>query len=110
MTFAGGGGGGGVTSQFGGPIAAVLTFFWLTFAFFGFILALAGLSALQNYIYKDDRVDGAICTGCVLRRCTVASATCYRQQLLVAQQAILTYSEQLASGLIFPDKFMAEKG
>ncbi len=37
----------------------MLTFFWLTFAFFGFILALAGLSALQNYIYKDDNVTGA---------------------------------------------------
>ena len=36
----------------------MLTFFWLTFAFFGFILALAGLSALQNYIYKDDNVTG----------------------------------------------------
>ena len=40
----------------------MLTFFWLTFAFLGFVLALAGLSALQNYIYKDDNVTGAICT------------------------------------------------
>ena len=54
----GGGGGGGLTGQFGGPISAVLTFFWLTFAFFGFVLALAGLSAFQNYIYKDDNVNG----------------------------------------------------
>jgi len=35
-----------------------LFFFWLAFSFFGFILALAGASALQNYIYKDDNVDG----------------------------------------------------
>ena len=60
-TAAGGSGGGGLTGQFGGPVAAVLTFFWLTFAFFGFVLALAGLSALQHYIYKDDNVNGATC-------------------------------------------------
>ncbi len=52
------GGGGGSNTQFGGPIAMVLFFFWLAFSFFGFILALAGASALQNYIYKDDNVDG----------------------------------------------------
>ena len=61
MTLSSAGGGGGVTGQFGGPIAAVLTFFWLTLAFFGFILALAGLSAFQNYIYKDDNVNGVTC-------------------------------------------------
>ena len=47
-----------MTGQFGGPIAAALFVFWLAFAFFGFILALAGLSALQNYIYKQDNVYG----------------------------------------------------
>ena len=44
----------------------MLTFFWLTFAFFGFVLALAGLSALQNYIYKDDNVTGATHTRIVI--------------------------------------------
>lgn len=47
-----------MTGQFGGPIAAALFVFWLAFAFFGFILALAGLSALQDYIYKQDNVYG----------------------------------------------------
>ena len=47
-----------MTGQFGGPIAAALFVFWLAFAFFGFILALAGLSALQNYMYKQDNVVG----------------------------------------------------
>ncbi len=47
-----------MTGQFGGPIAAALFVFWLAFAFFGFILAIAGLSALQNYIYKQDNVTG----------------------------------------------------
>ena len=51
--------GGGVTTQFGGPIAAALFVLWLALAFLGWILALAGLSALQNKIYKESNAVGA---------------------------------------------------
>lgn len=51
--------GGGGTTQFGGPIAAALFVLWLALAFFGWILALAGLSALQNKIYKESNALGA---------------------------------------------------
>ena len=51
--------GGGVTTQFGGPVAAALFVLWLGLAFLGWILALAGLSALQNKIYKESNAVGA---------------------------------------------------
>ena len=51
--------GGGMTTQFGGPVAAALFVLWLGLAFLGWILALAGLSALQNKIYKESNAVGA---------------------------------------------------
>ncbi len=48
-----------MTTQFGGPVAAALFVLWLGLAFLGWILALAGLSALQNKIYKKSNAVGA---------------------------------------------------